>query len=88
MTASNCYRTLTKTQCLQNNISNNAESLLKNLREIDKCESKATKHGTGMELQAKLQDISILKKSHKKFYIYKSRTESWSDIFKFINIFI
>ena len=67
MTASNCYRTLTKTQCLQNNISNNAESLLKNLREIDKCESKATKHGTGMELQAKLQDISILKKSHKNF---------------------
>ena len=66
----------TKTQCLQRNICKNAESLLKNLTEINKFESKATKHGTAMEPHAKLQVISILKKSHKKVYIYKSRTES------------
>ena len=76
MTASNFQRIRTKTQCLQNNICKNAESLLKNLTEINKFESKATKHGTAMEPHAKLQVISILKKSHKKVYIYKSRTES------------
>ena len=67
MTASNIYRISTKTRSLQNNISNNAESLLKNLTEINKFESKATKHGTAMEPHAKLQVISILKKSHKNF---------------------
>ena len=51
---------------MQRNICKNAESLLKNLTEINKFESKATKHGTAMEPHAKLQVISILKKSHKK----------------------
>ena len=52
---------------MQNNISNNANSLLKTLTEINKFESKATKHGTALEPHAKLQVISILKKSHKNF---------------------
>ena len=52
---------------MQNDISNNGESLLKNLPEINKFESKATKHGTAMESHAKSQVISILKKSHKNF---------------------
>ena len=52
---------------MQNNISNKAGSLLKNLTEINKFESKATKHGTAMEPHAKLQVIPILKKSHKNF---------------------
>ena len=67
MTASNFYRASTKTQSLQNNISNNAGSLLKNLTEINKFESKATKHGTAMERHAKLQVILILTKSYKYF---------------------
>ena len=67
MTGSNFYRTNTKTQSVQNSISNNADSLLKNLTEINKFESKATKHGTAMEPHAKLQVLSILKKSHKNF---------------------
>ena len=67
MTASNFYRISTKTRSLQNNVSNNAESLLKNLTEINKFELKATKHGTTMEPHAKLQVMSILKKSHKNF---------------------
>ena len=61
MTASNFYRINTKTQSLQNNISNNAETLLKNLTEINTFESKATKHDTAMEPHSKLQVISILK---------------------------
>ena len=65
MTASNFSRISTKTQSQQNNISNNAEPLLKNLTEINKIKSKATKHGTTMEPHAKLQVISILKKSRK-----------------------
>ena len=67
MTASYFYRISTKTRSLQNNISNNAKSLLKNLTEIKKSESKGTKHGRAMELHAGLQIISILKKSHKNF---------------------
>ena len=67
MTASNFYRISTKTQGLQNNTSNNGNSLLKTLTEINKFEPKAIKHGTAMEPHAKLQVISILKKSHKNF---------------------
>ena len=67
MTASNFYRISTKTQSLQNNISSNANSLLKTLTEINKFEWKAGKHGTAMESHAKVQVISILKKSHKNF---------------------
>ena len=62
MTVSHFYRIGTKIQGFQNNISNKAESLLNNLPEINKFELKATKHGTAMELHAKLQVISILKK--------------------------
>ena len=54
MTASNFYRISAKTQSLQNNISNNAESLLKNLTEINTCESKATKHGTAVKSHVKI----------------------------------
>ena len=67
MTASYFYRISTKTRSLQNNISNNAKSLLKNLTEINKSESEGTKHGRAMELHAELQITSILKKSHKNF---------------------
>ena len=52
---------------MQNNISNNANSLLKTLTETNKFESNATKHGTALEPHAKLQVISTLKKSHKNF---------------------
>ena len=54
MTGSNIYRINTKTQSLQNNISNNANFLIKTLTEINKFESNATKHGTAMEPHAKL----------------------------------
>ena len=66
-TASNFYRISSKTKSLQNNVNNNAESSLKNLTESNKFESKPTKHGTAMESHAKLQVMSILKKSHKNF---------------------
>ena len=67
MTASNFYRISTKTQSLQNNVNNHAESFVKNLTEINKFEPKATKHGTAMEPHAKLQVILIPNKSHKNF---------------------
>ena len=59
MTGSNIYRINTKTQSLQNNISNNANFLIKTLTEINKFESNATKHGTAMEPHVKLQVISV-----------------------------
>ena len=52
---------------MQNNKSNNAEFHLKKLTERIKFESKSTKHGTVMEHHAKLQVISIPKKSDKNF---------------------
>ena len=52
---------------MQNNICKNAESLLKNLTEINKFESKATKHGTAMNLMQNYKQYQYLKNLTKKF---------------------